>query len=76
MAEAAGERLDDLTFEQIVERLEATIARMASGELGIEEVTDLYERAGRLHAAASDRLAGIEARIAKLTGGAEHADAD
>ena len=29
---------------------EATIARMAGGNLGIEEVTDLYERAGRLHA--------------------------
>jgi exodeoxyribonuclease VII small subunit len=68
VTDKADERLDDLTFEQIVERLESTIARMASGELGIEEVTDLYERAGRLHAAATERLAGIEARIAKLTG--------
>jgi exodeoxyribonuclease VII small subunit len=56
-----------LTFEQLLEQLEATIDRMASGALGIEEVTDLYERAGQLHAAASDRLASIEDRIAKLT---------
>ena len=57
----------DLTFEQLVEELEATIARMAGGNLGIEEVTDLYERAGRLHAEASERLAAISARIEKLT---------
>lgn len=63
----AVEPLDALTFEQIVERLEETINRMASGELGIEEVTDLYERAGVLHAAASERLAGIQQRIEKLT---------
>ena len=55
------------TFEQLVDELEATIARMASGGLGIEEVTDLYERAGRLHAEATERLAAISARIANLT---------
>jgi exodeoxyribonuclease VII small subunit len=58
----------ELTFEQLVEELEATIARMAGGNLGIEEVTDLYERAGRLHAQATERLAAISARIEKLTG--------
>ncbi|HVF32515.1 MAG TPA: exodeoxyribonuclease VII small subunit [Acidimicrobiales bacterium] len=55
------------TFEQLVDDLEATIARMAAGNLGIEEVTDLYERAGRLHAEATERLAAISARIEKLT---------
>lgn len=58
----------DRTFEELVEELEATIARMAAGNLGIEEVTDLYERAGRLHAEATERLAAISARIEKLTG--------
>ena len=55
------------TFEQLVDELEATIARMAGGNLGIEEVTDLYEKAGRLHAEATERLAAISARIEKLT---------
>ena len=55
------------TFEQLVDELEATIARMSSGSLGIEEVTDLYERAGRLHAQATERLAAISARIDALT---------
>ena len=59
--------LDGMTFEQLVDELETTIDRMASGSLGIEEVTDLYERAGRLHAAATARLASIQARIEALT---------
>ena len=62
-----SEATPDLTFEQLVEELEATIARMAGGNLGIEEVTDLYEKAGRLHAEATERLAAISARIEKLT---------
>jgi exodeoxyribonuclease VII small subunit len=56
-----------MTFEQLVEELEATVARMAGGNLGIEEVTDLYERAGRLHAQATERLAAISERIERLT---------
>ena len=58
-----------LTFEQLVEELERTIERMAAGQIGIEEATDLYERAGRLHALAAERLARIQERIEKLTAG-------
>lgn len=58
---------EEPTFEELMEQLESTIALMARGNLGIEEVTDLYERAGRLHAAASERLAAVQARIDKLT---------
>ena len=59
--------LDGLTYEQLVEALEVLTNRMAAGDIGIEEVADLYERAGRLHAAASDRLAQVRARIEALT---------
>ena len=58
-----------LTFEQLVEELERTIERMAAGQIGIEEATDLYERAGRLHALAAERLARIQERIERLTTG-------
>ena len=61
-------RTDLPTFEQLVDELEATIARMAGGTLGIEEVTALYERAGVLHAQATERLDAISGRIEKLTG--------
>lgn len=59
--------LDSLSYEQLLEQLEETIDRMSSGGLGIEEVTDLYERAGRLHDAASARLERIRERIDQLT---------
>lgn len=58
---------EEPTFEALVDELESTIALMARGNLGIEEVTDLYERAGRLHAAAFERLAAVQARIDRLT---------
>lgn len=60
--------VDSLTFEQLLDELERTIDRMANGALGIEEVTDLYERAGKLHDAATRRLASVQERIEKLTG--------
>lgn len=54
------------TFEQIVDELEQTVARLANGSIGIEEATDLYERAEELHKEASDRLAKVQERIDRL----------
>lgn len=59
--------LASLSYEELVTRLEATIEQMSAGDLGIEEVTDLYERAGRLHEAAAQRLERIRDRIEHLT---------
>ena len=39
---------------------------MAAGDIGIEEVADLYEEAGRLHAAAAERLDNVRRRIDAL----------
>ena len=61
-----GASLDAMTFEQIVAALEALTDRMAAGDIGIEEAAELYERAGRLHAAASARLASVEERVERL----------
>ncbi|MCU1463481.1 MAG: Exodeoxyribonuclease 7 small subunit [Acidimicrobiales bacterium] len=55
-----------LTYEQLVERLERLTDQMAAGDIGIEEAAALYEQAGRLHAAATERLAAIEKRIQAL----------
>ena len=60
-----------MSFEELVAELEATIQRMAAGDIGIEETTDLYERAGRLHKLASERLARVQERIERLTSGGE-----
>ena len=58
----------DLTYEELVEALEELTRRMADGAIGIEEVVELYERAGRLHALATERLARVQERIADLAG--------
>ncbi|HUS62694.1 MAG TPA: exodeoxyribonuclease VII small subunit [Acidimicrobiales bacterium] len=54
------------TFEQVVEELEAVVSRLASGAIGIEEATDLYEQAEGLHAEAAARLQVVQDRITRL----------
>jgi exodeoxyribonuclease VII small subunit len=63
------DELDAMTYEQLVEALEAITTRMAEGDIGIEEVADLYERAGRLQAHAAARLERVRVRIEGLAGG-------
>jgi len=63
---ANGELPDDAPYEQLVAALEDLTARMASESIGIEEAADLYEKAGRLHALAAERLARVQERIDKL----------
>ena len=66
MTTDSGEDVAALSYEQLLERLESLTERMASGGIGIEEATELYERASALHALATERLERIEARIAAL----------
>jgi exodeoxyribonuclease VII small subunit len=56
-----------MSYEQLVEALEALTNRLASDDLGIEDAADLYEEAGRLHALATERLAKVRERIERLT---------
>jgi exodeoxyribonuclease VII small subunit len=72
---AGGDDLAALSFEQLVEALEAITRQMAAGDIGIEAVADLYEQAGRLHAEASDRLDGVRRRIEALAGEGDDAGA-
>jgi exodeoxyribonuclease VII small subunit len=55
------------TFEELLAELEAATDQLATGELGIEAATDLYERAQRLHAQATERLAQVRARVDRLS---------
>jgi exodeoxyribonuclease VII small subunit len=57
---------DQMTFEELVAALEQLTDRMASGDIGIEEVADLYEQAELLHALAAERLARVQDRIEAL----------
>jgi exodeoxyribonuclease VII small subunit len=60
------EPLESLTYEQLVEKLEDLTHRIASGDVGIEEASELYERAGEIYRLAAERLAQVRARIEKL----------
>jgi exodeoxyribonuclease VII small subunit len=64
--EAVSADGNGMTYEQLVEALEDLTGRMADGAIGIEEAVALYERAGRLHALAAERLARVQARIDAL----------
>jgi exodeoxyribonuclease VII small subunit len=63
--DGAGED-DGRTFEQLMAELEQVTDTLATGELGIEAATDLYERAQKLHALATRRLAQVQERIDRL----------
>jgi exodeoxyribonuclease VII small subunit len=55
------------TFEEIMAELEAVTEQLAAGEIGIEAAAELYERAERLHAQATERLSQVKARVSGLT---------
>lgn len=55
------------TFEEIMAELEAVTEQLAAGEVGIEAAAELYERAERLHAQATQRLDQVRARVDGLT---------
>jgi exodeoxyribonuclease VII small subunit len=59
----------DRTFEELMSELEEVTGRLAAGDLGIEAAADLYERAERLHAAATVKLAQVRQRVEKLSPG-------
>jgi exodeoxyribonuclease VII small subunit len=68
--------LATLTYEELVDKLEDLTRRIASGQVGIEEASELYERAGVIHRLAAERLAQVRARIERLDSadGAEGAE--
>jgi exodeoxyribonuclease VII small subunit len=55
------------TFEEIMDELEELTARLATGDMGIEAAVDMYERAERLHAEATERLARVRDRVEGLS---------
>ena len=65
---AGGADPSGLRYEELVAALEATVERLAGGDVGIEEATALYERASRLHALAAERLAQVRERAERTVG--------
>lgn len=55
------------TFEELMAELEDATAKLAAGDMGIEAAADLYARAERLHAQATERLQQVRSRVEGLT---------
>ena len=62
------------TFEELMTELETLTAQLAAGDLGIEAAADVFERAEKLHALATERLERVRARVEGLTGAGTDSD--
>lgn len=66
-AKAPGKDAENLTFEQAVERLEAIIGRIESGEVGLEQSIREYEHGVALLKRCRAILETAEQRVEELT---------
>lgn len=55
------------TFEEALRLLDEVVARLESGEVGLEEAVALFERGQAYLAACRERLAAAQRRIEELT---------
>ena len=65
--------LSALSFEQALKRLEEIVARLESGEAALDESITLYTQGEALRAQCESRLKDAQARIEKITLGADGA---
>jgi len=56
----------ELTFEQAQAELEQIVEQLERGDVGLEELTKLWERGEALYRTCRSRLEAAEARIEKL----------
>ncbi len=55
------------TFEEALRRLDEVVARLETGEVGLEEAVTLFEQGQGLLAVCKERLAAAQRRIEELT---------
>lgn len=58
--------MDNITFEQAMSRLEEIIAALANNQISLEKSVDLFQEGIKLSKICSDKLAGIEDKVAKI----------
>lgn len=58
--------INELSFEQAYEQLQAVLAQLESGELSLEQSVTMYEKGKLLSARCQDLLDKAELRIKKL----------
>jgi exodeoxyribonuclease VII small subunit len=67
--EEAG-KVEGLTYEQAMERLEAIVRRLEGGNLPLDEMLRLFEEGGAVGKVCQARLADAELRVERLVGDA------
>ena len=58
--------MDNITFEQAMSRLEEIIAALETNQISLEKSVDLFQEGIKLSKICSDKLAGIEDKVAKI----------
>lgn len=59
--------INNLSFEEAMRELEATVGKLETGEATLEESIALYERGAALRAHCEKRLREAEERVEKIT---------
>lgn len=59
--------INEMSFEQAMKELEATVGRLEHGEATLEESIALYERGAKLRAHCDKVLRAAEERVEKIT---------
>ena len=65
-AGTAGRELEELSFEQAMERLEAIVSRLESGDVPLEAAIELYQEGMALSRLCGRKLEEAERRIEML----------
>ena len=55
-----------LTFEEAQAELEQIVARLERGEVGVDELTKLWERGEELYRICAAKLEGVQGKIEEL----------
>ena len=58
--------MDNITFEHAMSRLEEIIAALENNQISLEKSVDLFQEGIKLSKICSDKLAGIEDKVAKI----------
>lgn len=71
-----AEAISALTFEEALTRLETIVHRLESGEETLDQAISLYAEGDMLRSQCEKRLSDAQARIEKITMGADGRPAD
>lgn len=71
MSATTDAELAEMSFEDALRRLEAIVSRLESGEASLDESITLYAEGDKLRARCEQRLAEAQARIEKISLGAD-----